>query len=114
MTDKNQRLLEKGLEKLGIPFTQEAMENVREYLNLYHHWNQKISLSSIQKESDIILRHFLDSLSPFELFKEKPFWQRKNCIDLGSGTGFPGLAWKLFFPSIQIDLAEVEKKKFAF
>lgn len=53
-------------------------------------WNRKTNLTSIDDLEGYLFRHVLDSLLPL-------LWGWESgqgfCCDIGSGNGFPGLAW---------------------
>ncbi|MDH4127610.1 MAG: 16S rRNA (guanine(527)-N(7))-methyltransferase RsmG, partial [Spirochaetota bacterium] len=77
--------------------------------------NEKMNISSIVEEKEIIIRHFLDSLSPIPILRELNCWDLSNkYVDLGCGGGFPGVPIKIVEPEINIDFAEVNKKKVCF
>ncbi len=55
---------------------------------------------------EIIIRHFLDSIAPFEhifqiLFNEKYNHQKYKIADFGSGAGFPGLVLSALFLNVK-------------
>ena len=109
-------LLSNGLGELQLPFTEKMLENVNTFFRLYQEWNKKkASLSSILDDKDFITRHLLDSLTPISYLKENlSLISSKQCVDLGSGGGFPGVPMKIFQPDIKLDFAEVNKKKICF
>lgn len=56
--------------------------------------------------------HFFDSLTPVAIFYS--FWPRNkpfNCIDIGSGGGFPGLILSLLFPGFFFLFTRLYPKK---
>ncbi len=70
----------------------------RETMNLYAQWgqllvrwNKKINLVSPNTTNNFWLRHALDS---YQLTKLIPT-DARTCIDLGSGAGFPGIAFAI-------------------
>jgi 16S rRNA (guanine527-N7)-methyltransferase len=73
-------------------------------------WNRRINLVSERSSREIVLRHFLDSLTP------APFLDRPEgaLIDLGSGGGFPGIPLRIALPGLQLFLVEVSRKKSSF
>jgi 16S rRNA (guanine527-N7)-methyltransferase len=83
---------------------------IREYVRLLLKWNQSLSLTSLTDPAEILARHFGESMFVSCLIPVQ------NCrlADLGSGAGFPGLALKIAFPTVQIKLIESNKKKCAF
>src|SRR5258707_8396590 len=88
----------------------DQIAKVQEYIRLLLVWNQSFNLTSVADPSEILSRHFGESLFVSSVFPVE------NCrlADLGSGAGFPGLALKIACPSLQVSLIESNKKKCAF
>ena len=78
-----QNLKEKA-EKLQIKLSIEQIEKYYQYMNLLIEWNQKINLTAIVEPNEIILKHFIDSLTIYSYTKN-----RKSVLDIGTGAGFP-------------------------
>jgi 16S rRNA (guanine527-N7)-methyltransferase len=70
-------------------------------------WNRRINLVSERSSREIVVRHFLDSLTPAP-FLERP---QGSLIDLGSGGGFPGIPLRIALPDLQLSLIETSRKK---
>lgn len=79
------------------------------YLDLLTRWNKKINLTSIRTPEEAVTRHFGESL-----FLAKRVQLQGSLLDVGSGAGFPGLAIRIVFPSLQTTLLEPVAKKRAF
>ena len=62
------------------------IEKFYQYIKLLLEWNEKINLTAITDESEIIRKHFIDSLTISKLIKEDT-----NVVDVGTGAGFPGM-----------------------
>jgi 16S rRNA (guanine527-N7)-methyltransferase len=73
-------------------------------------WNRRINLVSEHSAHEIVIRHFLDSLTP------APFLDCPDgaLIDLGSGGGFPGIPLRIAMPGLQVSLVEASRKKSSF
>ena len=56
------------LEK-GIKVTDEMILKFQKYLDLLMEWNQKINLTALKTEEEIIEKHFYDSLLMAEVIK---------------------------------------------
>jgi 16S rRNA (guanine527-N7)-methyltransferase len=91
------------------PSTDERAK-IREYVRLLLKWNQSVSLTSIVDPTEILMRHFGESLVARSLLPVE------NCrlADVGTGAGFPGLALKIVSPGLYAILIEPNKKKCAF
>ncbi len=72
--------------KINVDLTDEQVEKFYEYMNLLLEWNEKINLTAITEMDDIILKHFIDSMTILKYVKEKD-----KIIDVGTGAGFPGI-----------------------
>lgn len=81
------------------------------YLENLISWSRKINLTSIEKEEEIILKHFIDSLTCSLALKEEKI---EKVIDVGTGAGFPGIPLKIIYPSWKLTLLESQKKKIGF
>ena len=94
----------------GIAPTDAQTARIREYLRLLLLWNRSMNLTAVTDPLEIVERHFGESMYAANLLPVE------NCrlADVGSGAGFPGIALKIAFPSIQLLLIETNKKKWAF
>jgi 16S rRNA (guanine527-N7)-methyltransferase len=82
------------------------------YIDLLLKWNSRINLTAIREPSEIVQRHFGESL-----FAAKYALQQKSAdtaIDLGSGAGFPGVPFAMLAPDVQVTLIESQQKKATF
>ncbi len=84
--------------------------SISRYLELLKKWNQTISLTSIEDETEVVARHFGESLFAGSLLP----LERGRLADVGSGAGFPGIPLKIAFPELQVALVEPNVKKCAF
>lgn len=78
--------LEMEANKLKIILQQEQLESFDKYKKILIEWNEKINLTAIIEENDIINKHFIDSLTVIKYIKKSD-----NIIDVGTGAGFPGI-----------------------
>ncbi len=98
-----------GAGELGVDLSPEQACLFRTYYEELLKWNSKINLTAITDEDEVIVRHFLDSLTPLSyLFNCKTF------LDLGAGGGFPGLPMKIARPDLQLTLVDSVDKKVKF
>lgn len=104
-------LLRAAVAEYGITLSDGQCDNFLLYGDLLREWNEKINLTAITKEEDVIIKHFADSLSlqPY-LPAEKSF----SLIDVGTGAGFPGIPLKIVNPSMQLTLLDSLDKRIQF
>jgi 16S rRNA (guanine527-N7)-methyltransferase len=84
--------------------------SIAKYMTLLKKWNQTIPLTSIEEDTEIVARHFGESLFAGSLLP----MERGRLADVGSGAGFPGLPLKIAFPELHVTLVEPNIKKCAF
>lgn len=84
-------------------------ENFNKYMDLLLEWNEKINLTAITDKDEIILKHFIDSLTIEKYIKDND-----KVIDLGTGAGFPGIPLKIKNESIDITLVDSLNKRVNF
>jgi len=108
---------EKGLEKmlvegaagLGVALEGSQAAAFMVFLRELKAWNRKINLTSIDRDEDIIVRHFIDSLTVCRFLKGT-----ERLLDIGAGAGFPGLPIKIAMPGTKIVLLDSVTKKVHF
>ena len=96
-------LFEKGLEELGITLSQDQKKQFITYYEYLVEKNKVMNLTAITEYDEVILKHFLDSLS---IVKAGCFDQKKlagkSLIDIGTGA-FSGDSMNLDFSSAFAD-----------
>lgn len=95
--------------KLNIKFTEEQIEKFYQYMNMLLEWNEKINLTAIVEPKEVILKHFIDSLTINKYLKEN-----STLADVGTGAGFPGIPLKILRPDIKITLVDSLNKRINF
>jgi len=103
-------LLAKAAEDMGINLSEAQLGQFMAYKDILLDWNQKINLTAITDEKEIMIKHFADSLSPL-LFMEKT---SGSVIDVGTGAGFPGVPLKIANPDFDVTLLDSLNKRIAF
>ena len=61
--DNFKNLMRQYGEKIDIKFNDKQLNQFYDYMNILLEWNQKINLTAITEPEDIILKHFIDSLT---------------------------------------------------
>jgi 16S rRNA (guanine527-N7)-methyltransferase len=103
-------LLRKGLDILGMPYTEEQVGAFSVYLAELRKWNRAYNLTGLHTDRDIVVKHFLDSL----LFLKVLPGEAHSVADIGSGAGFPGVPMKIMRPGLGMVLVEPSQKKVHF
>ena len=95
----------------------DAIDKFARYLELLQEWNERMNLTAITSEDDVITRHFLDSLAPLFAIKDRrtPLYDKgASLIDIGTGAGFPGIPLAIVLPELKITLADSLHKRIGF
>ena len=95
--------------EIDIVFTEEQLEQFYKYMNLLIEWNEKINLTAIIEQKEIILKHFIDSLTIIKYMEPN-----KTLIDIGTGAGFPGIPVKILRKDLKITLLDSLNKRIKF
>ena len=114
MFKEDENILVNGAQKMGINLREEQIKKFSRYLELLVQWNQKINLTSLKTPQEIIVKHFLDSISCIKVINKYINIEGISIIDVGTGAGFPGMPIKIVYPSISLSLLEARKKKTIF
>lgn len=67
--------------EINIMFSDEQLNKFYNYMNLLLEWNEKINLTAITEPEEVILKHFIDSLTI-----NKYIERNKNVADVGTGS----------------------------
>ena len=105
-------LLAKGARELGLSLSDTQLADLLLYLRELQIWNQRINLTAMQNEEQILVKHFLDSLMCGRALR--PGSTVGAMLDIGTGAGFPGLPLKVLRPDLPIVLLEPNQKRLAF
>lgn len=109
---KKEIFFEKMQEKsknLEINFSVEQLEQFFEYMNLLIEWNEKMNLTAIIDPEEIILKHFIDSITILKSIKNE-----SKVVDVGTGAGFPGIPLSIMNPTLKITLVDSLNKRLIF
>jgi 16S rRNA (guanine527-N7)-methyltransferase len=103
-------LFVEGLRQLNIELTAQQWEQFERYRQELLDWNERINLTAIKDPEEVLIKHFLDSLSLLMAY-DRP---QTRLLDIGAGAGFPGLPLKIVRPAWQVVLLEATGKKVTF
>ena len=100
---------ESKLKQLDIILDEKQFEQFYSYMNLLIEWNKKINLTAIIEPTDIILKHFIDSLTVYKYINKDD-----SVVDIGTGAGFPGIPLKILYNKNKFVLIDSLNKRINF
>jgi len=92
-----------------IKLNDKQAELFYKYMEILLDWNEKINLTAITKPEEIILKHFIDSITILPYLNETD-----KIIDVGTGAGFPGIPLKIMKENTEIVLMDSLNKRIKF
>lgn len=104
-------ILKDGSKEMNIEITDHQIDQLIKYKDILLEWNQKMNLTAISEEKEVMIKHFLDSLS---CIQTKYLTNEGRMIDVGTGAGFPGVPLKIALPNIELTLLDSLKKRISF
>lgn len=104
--NKNLKVL---AQEIDVNLNEEQIKSFYEYMNLLLEWNEKINLTAITEQNEVILKHFIDSMTVLKDLKDN-----QNIIDVGTGAGFPGIPIAIVKKNCKITLMDSLNKRIKF
>lgn len=101
--------IDKLSSKIEIKLSEEQKDQFFNYMELLIDWNEKINLTAIIEPNEIILKHFIDSISISKYIEKNAY-----VADIGTGAGFPGIPLKIVRNDIKIVLVDSLNKRIKF
>jgi len=99
----------KKAKMINIELNDEQINQFYNYMKMIQEWNEKINLTAILEPNEMILKHFIDSMTILDKIKEND-----RIVDVGTGAGFPGLPIKITKPNTDIVLLDSLNKRIKF
>jgi 16S rRNA (guanine(527)-N(7))-methyltransferase RsmG len=101
ITSEEKKAFFSSLSEAFPHLSQITIERLYIFCELLVRYNDEYDLSRLKKFSDIIIKHFIDSIIVGTLI-ELP----ESLLDIGTGAGFPGIPLKIVHPDLKLILAE--------
>lgn len=95
--------------KYGFDLTEEQVGRFEKYFNCLVETNKYMNLTAITEENEVVVKHFLDSVLPIEVFATDV-----TVIDVGSGAGFPALPLKIVRDDLDVTMLDSLNKRVNF
>lgn len=111
MEQANRALLEEGLKAFGLEPGAASCDAIARHLAMVADWNERINLTAITQEREMVIKHALDSAAALKAVSVSA---GMKVLDVGTGAGFPGVTWKCLVPGIHLTLLESLQKRCKF
>ena len=95
--------------KINVKIDESMCKQFYQYMKLLLEWNEKINLTAITEENEVIIKHFIDSLTIFKYIEDG-----ETIIDIGTGAGFPGIPLAITKKENKITLVDSLNKRINF
>lgn len=92
----------------------ETLDKILEYKKLLETYNKQMNLSRLVSDDLFYDQYFLSSLLPFSKLKYFHKDVDVSLLDIGTGSGIPGVVLKLVYPQLKVTLVEANTKKCQF
>ncbi len=84
------KILTDKVKEINLEIDNYMAHKFYKFTNILLDWNEKINLTSITDINDVILKHYVDSLTI-----NKYIDKSVKILDVGTGAGFPGIPLKI-------------------
>lgn len=95
--------------KYNITLSDEQIDKFNKYYEYLISENEKYNLTAITEKNDVYLKHFIDSVLPYNYFKSNSL-----ILDVGAGAGFPSIPLAILRPDLNFILIDSVNKKVNF
>ncbi|MBU5486396.1 16S rRNA (guanine(527)-N(7))-methyltransferase RsmG [Clostridium sp. MSJ-11] len=104
-------ILKTACSDVGIDFNEEQYSKFIKYKDMIKDWNNKINLTAITEDEEIIKKHFIDCI---KIYKCSVLRDLNDIIDIGTGAGFPGIPIKIIDNAKRVVLLDSLNKRINF
>lgn len=103
------KLFDEYAKSMNMTIDEDKIKKFYLYMQLLIEWNEKINLTAITEPKEVIIKHFIDSLSIWGEIKDN-----SKIIDVGTGAGFPGIPLKIYNDTLNVTLLDSLNKRTVF
>ncbi len=111
MNAEAKALLSQGLAQLGLSASDQQQAQFQQLLELLQQGNERLNLTALKTDVDIVLKHFVDSLT---CLRGGHLDGELSTIDLGTGGGFPTFPLAIMQPGLALTPLDSIRKKIDF
>ena len=97
------------LKQISVEINMKQSEKFYKYMELMLEWNEKINLTAITDQDEIILKHFVDCLTILKYINVD-----ETVVDMGTGAGFPGVPLAIMLEKNNFTLVDSLNKRINF
>ncbi len=112
--EKGLEIFKSGLNELNIELSDKQIEQFIQYYEYLVEKNKVMNLTAITEFEEVIVKHFIDSLSLIKAVDLSRYSNEVKIIDIGTGAGFPGIPLKIVYPQVNIILLDSLNKRITF
>lgn len=95
---------------MGVKLSSKQLEQLYIYKEMLVEWNEKINLTAVTDDEEVIVKHIIDSL-----YLAKHINNGEKVIDVGTGAGLPGIILAIYFDGkIDLTLFDALNKRIIF
>ena len=94
------------LNNYGIKINDKQLKQFDTYFDYLMEENNKYNLTAIKEKDEVLYKHFLDSILPYQTFAEN-----SKVIDIGTGAGFPSIPLAILRNDLKFTLVDSVEKK---
>jgi 16S rRNA (guanine527-N7)-methyltransferase len=102
-------IVEQEAKSMGLTLSAHEIRLFELYAAELKKWNSKVNLTAITKDTEIAIKHFVDSLTLAPYITEDD-----RLLDIGSGAGIPVIPLKIIMPGIPMVSVDAVAKKIHF
>ncbi|WP_300379713.1 16S rRNA (guanine(527)-N(7))-methyltransferase RsmG [Clostridium sp.] len=105
------QLMKEASLEVGLELTEVQYNQFMKYMRLLQEWNEKVNLTAITEDKEVVKKHFIDCI---KAFKSEAIKSAKTIIDVGTGAGFPGIPIAIMNPNVKVTLLDSLNKRINF